>query len=99
MKTEIFSDKVPQCTSCDGGVVKPNIIFFGENLPGKISLSLKFVFYCSFFTNPRAVRRKSCFYFQFKVVVFLIFEGVKLEVSKFEGVNTLLPPNLNSMLV
>jgi len=37
MKTEIFADKVPKCTitSCEGGVVKPNIIFFGENLPGR----------------------------------------------------------------
>eukprot|EP00088_Acartia_fossae_P020658 TRINITY_DN2219_c0_g1_i1.p1 TRINITY_DN2219_c0_g1~~TRINITY_DN2219_c0_g1_i1.p1 ORF type:complete len:374 (-),score=70.36 TRINITY_DN2219_c0_g1_i1:297-1418(-) len=34
MKTEIFADKVPTCEEC-GGVVKPNIIFFGENLPGR----------------------------------------------------------------
>ena len=43
MKTEIFADKVPKCTitSCEGGVVKPNIIFFGENLPGKVLLTCR----------------------------------------------------------
>ncbi len=41
MKSEIFADKVPKCTitSCEGGVVKPNIIFFGENLPGKVLIT------------------------------------------------------------
>jgi len=34
MKDQIFTDKIPTCESC-GGVVKPNIIFFGENLPGR----------------------------------------------------------------
>jgi NAD-dependent deacetylase sirtuin 2 len=35
MKTEIFADRVPKCESCDGGVVKPDIIFFGEDLPAR----------------------------------------------------------------
>ncbi|XP_054264098.1 NAD-dependent protein deacetylase sirtuin-2 [Macrosteles quadrilineatus] len=32
MKEIIFQDSVPTCTSCNG-VVKPDIVFFGENLP------------------------------------------------------------------
>uniref|UniRef100_A0A1B0CAF4 NAD-dependent protein deacetylase n=1 Tax=Lutzomyia longipalpis TaxID=7200 RepID=A0A1B0CAF4_LUTLO len=32
MKEEIFSDRVPTCSSCNG-IVKPDIVFFGENLP------------------------------------------------------------------
>ncbi|XP_023726162.1 NAD-dependent protein deacetylase sirtuin-2 isoform X3 [Cryptotermes secundus] len=32
MKERIFSDSVPTCEKCDG-VVKPDIVFFGEDLP------------------------------------------------------------------
>lgn len=32
VKVEIFADNVPTCTSCNG-IVKPDIVFFGENLP------------------------------------------------------------------
>ncbi|GAB0087531.1 NAD-dependent protein deacetylase [Sergentomyia squamirostris] len=32
MKEEIFADRVPTCTECNG-IVKPDIVFFGENLP------------------------------------------------------------------
>uniref|UniRef100_A0A1B6EET5 NAD-dependent protein deacetylase n=1 Tax=Clastoptera arizonana TaxID=38151 RepID=A0A1B6EET5_9HEMI len=32
MKEQIFSDIVPTCTKCNG-IVKPDIVFFGENLP------------------------------------------------------------------
>uniref|UniRef100_A0A1B0GML5 Deacetylase sirtuin-type domain-containing protein n=1 Tax=Phlebotomus papatasi TaxID=29031 RepID=A0A1B0GML5_PHLPP len=32
MKEEIFADRVPTCAECNG-VVKPDIVFFGENLP------------------------------------------------------------------
>ncbi|KAH8276338.1 hypothetical protein KR026_012268 [Drosophila bipectinata] len=32
MKTEIFADRLPTCKVCKG-VVKPDIVFFGENLP------------------------------------------------------------------
>ncbi|KDR06661.1 NAD-dependent protein deacetylase sirtuin-2 [Zootermopsis nevadensis] len=32
MKEQIFSDSVPTCEKCNG-VVKPDIVFFGENLP------------------------------------------------------------------
>lgn len=32
MKTKIFSDVIPICENCHG-VVKPDIVFFGENLP------------------------------------------------------------------
>ncbi|XP_045460989.1 NAD-dependent protein deacetylase sirtuin-2 isoform X2 [Harmonia axyridis] len=34
MKEIIFRDEVPQCEACSG-VVKPDIVFFGENLPGR----------------------------------------------------------------
>jgi NAD-dependent deacetylase sirtuin 2 len=29
---KIFKDEVPKCTECEG-IVKPDIVFFGENLP------------------------------------------------------------------
>ncbi|XP_033165954.1 NAD-dependent protein deacetylase Sirt2 isoform X2 [Drosophila mauritiana] len=32
MKAEIFADRLPKCQKCKG-VVKPDIVFFGENLP------------------------------------------------------------------
>lgn len=32
VKEQIFADSVPTCTECNG-VVKPDIVFFGENLP------------------------------------------------------------------
>ncbi|XP_078351074.1 NAD-dependent protein deacetylase sirtuin-2-like isoform X1 [Oculina patagonica] len=32
VKDEVFADKVPECPDC-GGVVKPDIVFFGESLP------------------------------------------------------------------
>lgn len=34
MKEQIFSDSVPTCEECNS-VVKPDIVFFGENLPEK----------------------------------------------------------------
>ncbi|KAF5300526.1 hypothetical protein FQR65_LT09146 [Abscondita terminalis] len=34
MKEQIFKDNVPTCEECTG-VVKPDIVFFGENLPSK----------------------------------------------------------------
>jgi len=34
MKEKIQSDEVPKCTKCDS-VIKPDVIFFGENLPTK----------------------------------------------------------------
>ncbi|XP_046848641.1 NAD-dependent protein deacetylase sirtuin-2-like isoform X2 [Xenia sp. Carnegie-2017] len=41
IKKEIFDDKVPSCVkdSCSG-IVKPDIVFFGENLPDKFSACL-----------------------------------------------------------
>ncbi|CAL4127521.1 unnamed protein product, partial [Meganyctiphanes norvegica] len=32
VKDEIFADRIPNCPSCSG-LVKPDIIFFGESLP------------------------------------------------------------------
>lgn len=32
---EIFADRIPKCTKCKSGIVKPDIVFFGENLPDK----------------------------------------------------------------
>ncbi|KAB0799788.1 hypothetical protein PPYR_07668 [Photinus pyralis] len=34
MKEKIFEDKIPICETCPG-IVKPDIVFFGENLPEK----------------------------------------------------------------
>ncbi|KAH8280160.1 hypothetical protein KR018_012565, partial [Drosophila ironensis] len=39
MKEEIFADRLPKCEDCNS-VVKPDIVFFGENLPA------------SFYTSP-----------------------------------------------
>jgi len=38
MKAEIFADRLPKCKRCKG-VVKPDIVFFGENLPEKFYTS------------------------------------------------------------
>ena len=35
MKTTILADEIPTCDACDGGMVKPGIVFFGEDLPGR----------------------------------------------------------------
>lgn len=40
MKERIFADSVPTCTDCNG-VVKPDIVFFGEALPSKFSEKVK----------------------------------------------------------
>lgn len=37
VKEKIFTDTVPTCTRCNG-VVKPDIVFFGEDLPRKFYL-------------------------------------------------------------
>lgn len=34
VKEQIFADNVPTCTKCNG-IVKPDIVFFGEDLPRK----------------------------------------------------------------
>eukprot|EP01097_Dermamoeba_algensis_P007550 TRINITY_DN478_c0_g1_i6.p1 TRINITY_DN478_c0_g1~~TRINITY_DN478_c0_g1_i6.p1 ORF type:complete len:176 (-),score=31.52 TRINITY_DN478_c0_g1_i6:563-1090(-) len=34
VKEIVFSDKIARCTSC-GGLVKPDIVFFGESLPNR----------------------------------------------------------------
>lgn len=41
MKAEIFADRIPRCNvpECEG-VVKPDIVFFGENLPDKFHDSI-----------------------------------------------------------
>ncbi|KPP65572.1 Sirtuin 2 (silent mating type information regulation 2) 2-like [Scleropages formosus] len=38
MKARIFSDEVPKCEKCSS-LVKPDIVFFGENLPAKFFTS------------------------------------------------------------
>jgi NAD-dependent SIR2 family protein deacetylase len=30
----VFSDQIPKCRSCEG-LVKPDIVFFGESLPAR----------------------------------------------------------------
>ncbi len=37
VKEQIFSDNVPTCTECNG-IVKPDIVFFGENLPDRFHI-------------------------------------------------------------
>ncbi|KAF7280936.1 sirtuin 2 [Rhynchophorus ferrugineus] len=39
MKERIFKDEIPICEKCPG-VVKPDIVFFGENLPEKFSSAM-----------------------------------------------------------
>lgn len=39
MKEKIFSDDIPKCDKCSG-LVKPDIVFFGENLPGRFFTSM-----------------------------------------------------------
>ncbi|XP_042560017.1 NAD-dependent protein deacetylase sirtuin-2 isoform X1 [Clupea harengus] len=39
MKEKIFSDEIPKCDKCSG-LVKPDIVFFGENLPGRFFTSM-----------------------------------------------------------
>ncbi|KAK2881462.1 hypothetical protein Q8A67_018730 [Cirrhinus molitorella] len=43
MKTKIFSEDIPKCDSC-GSLVKPDIVFFGENLPARFFASMKMDF-------------------------------------------------------
>ncbi|XP_030759792.1 NAD-dependent protein deacetylase sirtuin-2-like isoform X2 [Sitophilus oryzae] len=40
MKDRIFKDEIPTCEKCPG-VVKPDIVFFGENLPDKFSNAIE----------------------------------------------------------
>ncbi|KAG7470788.1 hypothetical protein MATL_G00117430 [Megalops atlanticus] len=40
MKEKIFSDEIPKCEKCSG-LVKPDIVFFGENLPARFFTSMK----------------------------------------------------------
>jgi len=35
VKDHVFSDKIPYCQECKDGLVKPDIVFFGENLPSR----------------------------------------------------------------
>ncbi|MED6242772.1 NAD-dependent protein deacetylase sirtuin-2 [Ataeniobius toweri] len=40
MKEKIFSDTIPKCEKCSS-LVKPDIVFFGENLPARFFTSMK----------------------------------------------------------
>ncbi|RUS76074.1 hypothetical protein EGW08_016148 [Elysia chlorotica] len=41
IKDEIFADKIPKCTRAGcGGVVKPDIVFFGESLPQRFAAAV-----------------------------------------------------------
>ena len=35
VKGTIMNDEVPKCSSCKDAVIKPSIVFFGEDLPGR----------------------------------------------------------------
>uniref|UniRef100_A0A3Q1ELN5 NAD-dependent protein deacetylase n=1 Tax=Acanthochromis polyacanthus TaxID=80966 RepID=A0A3Q1ELN5_9TELE len=43
MKEKIFSDDIPKCDKCSS-LVKPDIVFFGENLPVRFFTSMKMDF-------------------------------------------------------
>ncbi|XP_018946558.1 NAD-dependent protein deacetylase sirtuin-2 [Cyprinus carpio] len=43
MKNKIFSEDIPKCDSC-GSLVKPDIVFFGENLPARFFTTMKMDF-------------------------------------------------------
>ncbi|XP_038129113.1 NAD-dependent protein deacetylase sirtuin-2 [Cyprinodon tularosa] len=43
MKEKIFSDAIPKCDKCSN-LVKPDIVFFGENLPARFFTSMKMDF-------------------------------------------------------
>ncbi|XP_061073069.1 NAD-dependent protein deacetylase sirtuin-2 isoform X2 [Conger conger] len=43
MKEKIFSDEIPKCDKCSS-LVKPDIVFFGENLPARFFTSMKMDF-------------------------------------------------------
>lgn len=43
MKNKIFSEDIPKCDSC-GSLVKPDIVFFGENLPARFFATMKMDF-------------------------------------------------------
>ncbi|XP_056139119.1 NAD-dependent protein deacetylase sirtuin-2 [Lampris incognitus] len=43
MKEKIFSDDIPSCDKCNS-LVKPDIVFFGENLPVRFFTSMKMDF-------------------------------------------------------
>uniref|UniRef100_A0A7N8YR69 NAD-dependent protein deacetylase n=1 Tax=Mastacembelus armatus TaxID=205130 RepID=A0A7N8YR69_9TELE len=45
MKEKIFSDDIPRCAKCSS-LVKPDIVFFGENLPARFFTSVKTDFPC-----------------------------------------------------
>ncbi|KAM6958648.1 NAD-dependent protein deacetylase sirtuin-2 [Aplochiton taeniatus] len=40
MKEKIFSDRIPKCDKCSS-LVKPDIVFFGENLPARFFTAMK----------------------------------------------------------
>jgi NAD-dependent deacetylase sirtuin 2 len=40
MKKAIFDDVIPRCEACRA-LVKPDIVFFGENLPDKFHQSVR----------------------------------------------------------
>lgn len=43
MKEKIFADDIPKCEKCSS-LVKPDIVFFGENLPARFFTSMKMDF-------------------------------------------------------
>jgi NAD+-dependent protein deacetylase sirtuin 2 len=40
-KSNIFSNQIPYCSICSTGLIKPNIVFFGESLPDKFFENVK----------------------------------------------------------
>jgi NAD-dependent SIR2 family protein deacetylase len=44
---EVMKQQVPRCRKC-GGLIKPDIVFFGENLPPHFFQLQDFVYYVNF---------------------------------------------------
>ena len=41
MKAAILADRIPTCDSCSTGVIKPDVVFFGEDLPDRFKKLLE----------------------------------------------------------
>ena len=41
VKQTILEGNIPKCTSCNGGYIKPDIVFFGESLPDRFHKLIK----------------------------------------------------------
>mmetsp|Transcript_17592 Transcript_17592/g.21088 ORF Transcript_17592/g.21088 Transcript_17592/m.21088 type:complete len:445 (-) Transcript_17592:152-1486(-) len=85
LKAQIRKDpsKVPRCKACKEGLVKPDIVFFGEELPSRFSDKVK--------TDFRAPEEGGC--------DLLIVLGTSLAVHPFAGLITKVAPTVPRVLI